>query len=180
MLVARGTGTVSAAVPFASCFEASKKRGCTVNEGAGGSYVYLCAGSGGAQPPITSLRAVSSPTAKASGACPAGYEQVAGNMNAGSSKNGFTYLCASRATNGTGAVVELMGERAATGCANGLVAVRAADCSGAFVFNFDPGGAGVVLCVGNQGGNCPPPPCVAGNPRPLLLWPDTRDAAQAG
>ena len=115
MPAARGTATVSAAAPFASSFEASKKRGCTVNEGAGGSYVYLCAGSGGAQPPITSLRAVSSPTAKASGACPTGYEQVAGNMNAGSSKNGFTYLCASRATNGsTGAIVELMGARAAT------------------------------------------------------------------
>lgn len=119
------------------------------NDGAGGAYVYLCYGSDddATARPITTLRAVTTPVAKPQGgACPAGYEQLEGNMNKGSKNMGFMYLCASHEV-GLPPINQLLGEKASSGCSSGLEAVEGTDKHAGKPFNFDPAGVGVVLCA---------------------------------
>ena len=123
--------------------------------------MYLCSGAGGSRSPITSLHAVTTPAAN-TGACAAGYEQLAGNMNTGSKSKGYIYLCISR-KNGT-AITVLTGEKASTGCAGGSKSVEGVDGK---VFNFDTAGVGVVLCSqgASHGDDCPlPPPAQPAHP----------------
>ena len=143
------------------------------NDDAGGDYVYLCAGSGGGQPPITDLQAVTTLAARPSGACPEGWEQLEGNMNSGSHKDlGFMYLCASRKP-GSAPIDVLTGELKKNGCASTssvvlgaktvrnpplprlalspLLRIRRWAGQGS-AFDFDPGGAGVVLCMDHTKG----------------------------
>lgn len=143
------------------------------NAGASGAYAYLCSGSNSAdsQPPITSLRAVvasapgsaTGPELATTTSCPAGYEQLEGNMNQGSKNKRTVHLCVSRQSKSTavnntaGAIVGLVGETASTGCTLGFEAVPGDDGQ---PFNFDPAGQGIVLCLHRAGGrsSCPSPP----------------------
>jgi hypothetical protein len=131
------------------------------NDGAGGDYVYLCAGTSPSTAPVSDLRAVVTATSQPTGACPDGYEQIAGNMNSKSSKNHrFVYLCASRNTSRP-ALVGLAGEKASTGCSPGTEAV--ATEAGSAAFNFDAAGVGVVLCMErSRPGPCPSTPTPRG------------------
>ena len=63
------------------------------NAGASGTYVFLCAGPKAGSQAITSLKAFSSGF-NHTGLCPAGTEQLAGNMHGSGSKNkGLASLC---------------------------------------------------------------------------------------
>ena len=151
--LALAIGASSVACPAGtSRIEAGAGWDADFNSGSGGKYVYLCVGRGGSNGPITAITAVTSATAKLSGACPVGYEQLAGNANDGSKNTGFLYVCVSRGA-GT-AITRLIGEAASTACPRGMSAVRSASAP----FNFDPAGSNVFLCTGQAPKPCPPGP----------------------
>ena len=130
------------------------------NDGASGQYAYLCY-SREPGTPIGALLAFRTPSsAQPLGDCPAGYTKVQGvdgsfgsnDLNAGSHNDGAAFLCYENSTveSPSSAVVDIAGVAGAANASHcaaaGWEAVGGPPTAPG-VFDFDPAGVGLTLCV---------------------------------
>jgi len=155
--------TTSCTPPSVLVTDPSAAWNSDLNAGAGGKYVNLCATyNTEAVSGIVSVQAAGL-TSKYKPNCDfsAGYTPLTGNLNEDSKNPGVVHLCVKRApisksinSTVTSPVLihTISGAVFSTGCPKDFRPVTSAE-SPATAFNFDPAGAGVVLCV-----PAPPPP----------------------